>query len=193
MLGIKNNQKGSSLIEALAVISVISVLSISALKIISSVYGLFKINMATNEIKELQKNISGVYNYSGNYKQFFENDVYKTLCETDKVAPSQMCVKNDSSYILRHRLSGGVTIDKSDDSEGYLITFEGLNKKNCATLAQIEWLDRKKISIYQLNINETPVAYFPKRNNKVFPIDVKSAFSYCNKGGEKNTITWFFY
>ncbi len=193
MLNAKNNQRGSSLMEVLAVISIISLLSASAFKIISNVHNLLKVSLATNEIKELQKNISGVYNYSGNYDYLFQDDVYKTLCETDKTAPSQMCVKTSSSYVLRHRLSGNVTIEKSSDSNSYTITFGNLSRKNCASLSQIGWLDRKKISIYQLNINDTPAAYFPKKNDKEFPMQSKDAFSYCNKKDGENAVTWFFY
>ena len=193
MLNTKSNQKGSSLIEVLGVISIVGILVISALNIITNIYGLLKVSLATGEVKDLQKSISGVYNYSGNYDQLFQGDVYKTLCETDKVAPNQMCVKKDSSYILRHRLSGSVVLNKSSDSMSYTITFGNLSKKNCIKLSQIEWLDRKKISIYQMNINETPAAYFPKKNDKVFPIPTKDTFSYCNKDDGENEITWFFY
>lgn len=191
MLKTESNQKGSSLIEVLGVISIVGILAISALKIITNIYELLKVSLATSEIKDLQKNISGVYNYSGDYEQLFLGDAYKTLCETDKVAPNQMCVKKDSSYVLKHRLSGSVVLDKSDDSKGYTITFGNLSKKNCVKLSQIEWLDRKKISIYQIDINETEVAHFPKKANKEFPITATTSSVACNK--KENSITWYFY
>ena len=193
MLSIKNNQKGSSLVEALGLISVIGILAISTLKIIATAYGVLKISMATSEIRELQKTWSGVYDYSGNYNQLFQDNVYKTLCEKDKVAPSQMCMKTSDGYFLIHRLSGGVTIAKSGDSVGYSITFGDLSKKGCVDLSQIDWLDRKKISIYQLNINDTPIAYYPKKGNKGFPLKIKDIFDNCSKNDGENSITWFFY
>ena len=189
----KNNEKGSSLLEVLAVLSVVSVLGISTLKLISNGYNTFKQSMAESEIKDLQKSITGVYNYSGNYNELFDNDVYKTLCETDKSAPSQMCMKNGSSYKLRHKLSGDVFIEKAEDLNSYTIKFDNLSKKNCVSFAQLNWLDRKKISIYRLDINDTDVAYFPKKEDKGFPIEISEIFKNCNKEDNKNSITWYFY
>lgn len=193
MLLNKNNQKGNSLLEATAVITVISMLSASAYKIISNAHGMFNMSMATSEIKDLQKAISGVYDFSGNYDDLFADDVYKVLCEKDKSAPNQMCIKKGTSYVLRHRLSGDVEISKSADSKSYLIKFKELSKKNCANFTQIDWLDRKKISIYQMDVNDTPIAYFPKRNDKGFPITAKTSFVSCNKKDGENSITWYFY
>ena len=176
----KNNEKGSSLLEVLAVLSVVSVLGISTLKLISNGYNTFKQSMAESEIKDLQKSITGVYNYSGNYNELFDNDVYKTLCETDKSAP-------------RHKLSGDVFIEKAEDLNSYTIKFDNLSKKNCVSFAQLNWLDRKKISIYRLDINDTDVAYFPKKEDKGFPIEISEIFKNCNKEDDKNSITWYFY
>ena len=117
MLLNKNNQNGNSLLEAMAVITVISMLSASAYKIISNAHGMFNMSMATSEIKDLQKAISGVYDFSGNYDELFADDVYKVLCEKDKSAPNQMCIKKGTSYVLRHRLSGDVEISKRFDAK----------------------------------------------------------------------------
>lgn len=189
----KNDQKGSSMMEALAFISIVSMLSASAFKVISNANGTFKMTMATSEIKELQKAISGVYDYSGDYNELFNNDTYKVLCETDKSVPNQMCIKKGSGYGLRHRLGGAVEITKGSDAKSYLIKFKGLTKKNCIKMTQIDWLERKKISIYQLDANDTAIAYFPKRGEKGFPISAAASFAGCNKKDGENAITWYFY
>ena len=194
MLFNKIDQKGSSLMEALAFISIISMLSVSAFKVISKANETFKMSMATSEIKELQKSISGVYDYLGDYNELFKDDnTYKILCETDKSVPNQMCIKKGSGYALRHRLGGDVEIAKSSDAKSYLIKFKGLTKKNCVSMTQINWLERKKISIYQLDINDTAIAYFPKRGEKGFPISTAASFAGCNKKDRDNVITWYFY
>ena len=187
----KNNQKGRSLVEVLAVLTIIAMLGASVIKVIGSIYAMLKENMATTEIKEIQKTISGVYNFSGNYDVLFQDDAYKVLCETDKSLPSQMCLKSGTSYRLRHRLSGNITINKNTDGSGYVVSFGELNKKNCVAFTQIDWLSRKKTHIYQLDINGAEVAYFPKKNDKGFPISTSTAFSSCNSNS--NTISWYFY
>lgn len=189
----KNNQCGSSLLEALAVISVIAVLSISALSVITNIYNMFKQSMATSEIRDIQRSISGIYNFSGDYKMLFQDDPYKILCEEDRSIPNQMCLKSGSSYKIKNRLSGNVTISPSADMKGYLVKYEGLSRKNCLELAEIDWLDRKRVDLYQLDINDTPVAFFPKKGEKGFPIATSVIFSSCSKSGKNNSITWHFY
>ena len=191
----KNNQKGSSLIEILGVITIIALIGIAALKLVSNTYGLFKQSMATYEIKDLQNIITSNYAFSGVYDFDYNNDnvndINKMLCEIDKIAPNHMCLKSGDEYILRHRLNGYITIERTSDIRSYSIEFDNINKRGCISLSQIDWLDRKKVNIYQIDINNTPVAYFPKRSNKGFPVTSDVSINNCNK--DTNTIKWYFY
>lgn len=190
MTVVKNNQKGTSLMEALAVVSVIGVLTISIFNIIASTYDTFKQSMTSSDVKDLQKAISGVYNFSGDYGNLLKEGYEKVLCETDKSIPSHMCIKSGGGYNLRHRLGGKVEIGPGYNTKSYYIKFDGLSKKNCINLTQIDWLDRKKIDIYQMDINSDKVACFPKTNTcGGFPVS-SSAFSKCKN---KNSIKWYFY
>ena len=195
MFFIKNNQKGSSLLEVLAILTIVSMLTISVMKIITNVYALLKQNMIVSEIKDVQKAISGVYNFSGNYELLFKDvDYRKILCETDKSIPNQMCIRDgDDNYSIKHRSSGLVTISPIDNYKSYSIKVEGLNKKNCIGLAEVNWVDRKRVDIYRLDINGSDVAYFPKRGNKEFPLAVTTIFEKCSENGDKNTVTLYFY
>ena len=190
---IKNNQKGSSLLEALAVLTIISMLATSVIKVISNAYGVLKQSMVISEIRDLQKSISGVYNYSGTYKSLFEDDYYKILCETDKSIPNQMCIKDGATYKLVNRLSGNVILTPSADFTSYSIKVDGLSRKNCLEVVETSWVDRKKVDIYQLNINDVAVAYYPQRGGKSFPILSTTAISSCSKSGKNNTVELFFY
>lgn len=49
------NQKGGTMVEAIAVISIMTVLGISAIKLIGGLFDGFKQNIVTSEIRELQK------------------------------------------------------------------------------------------------------------------------------------------
>ena len=194
MFFVKNNQKGSSLLEALAVLTIISLLGTSVIKLISSIYGLLKQNMVVSEVRDIQKSISGVYNFSGDYKTLFnDDDYYKILCETDKSIPNQICINNGSSYDLVHRLSGKIIIAPNSDYSGYSIEVDQLTKKNCLELVEMNWIDRKKVDIYQLDVNDVTIAYFPKKNDKSFPITMDKALSSCSKSGKNNVIKWYFY
>jgi hypothetical protein len=150
--------------------------------------------MIISEIKDVQKAISGVYNFSGDYSFLFtDGDYKKVLCEKDKSIPNQMCMKSGESYNIKHRLSGNVIITPSGDYKSYSIKVDGLSKKNCIGLVEVNWVDRKKVDIYQLDINDEPMAYFPKQNEKTFPITKDRSIEKCSKNGRDNTITLYFY
>lgn len=191
---IKNNQKGSSLIETLGVLTIIMVLSVSAMKVISNAYEVLKQSLVIFEIKDVQKAISGVYNYSGNYNQLFkDNNQYKILCETDKTIPNQLCIKSDSDYKLKHKLGGNIILTPWDDFNNYSIKVDGLNKKNCMEITEIDWVNKKKVDIYKLEINGSEVAHYPQEGEKSFPIPTMKAISSCSKNGKENFIELFFY
>ncbi|MFR8204947.1 MAG: hypothetical protein ACLU99_00355 [Alphaproteobacteria bacterium] len=61
------NQKGGTMVEAIAVISIMTVLGISAIKLIGGLFDGFKQNIVTSEIRELQKNVSARYSVDGHY------------------------------------------------------------------------------------------------------------------------------
>ncbi|MBE6467197.1 MAG: type II secretion system protein [Alphaproteobacteria bacterium] len=184
----KNNQKGSSLVEVLGAISIISLVGIGVLKVVTSSYDVLKQSLASSDIKDLQKIISANYTFSGKYE--IDADFNKKICETDKTAPNHMCLKSGSSYSLKHRLNGGVVVAKNGE-KGYTIVFDDLNPKACITLSQINWLERRKTNIFQIDINNVPVAYFPKKNGKSFPVDSKLSIENCKN--DSNFIKWYFY
>ena len=184
------NQKGSSLLEMLAVLTIISLVGIAAIKFVTNSYGVFKQSMATSEIKELQNIISKNYSFTGKYD--FGTDINKKMCEEDKTAPSHMCLKSGENYILKHRLGGYITVLKeSVDSRSYSIAFDNVNKRACVALTQVDWLERKKISIYQMDVNGVVAAYFPKKDNKGFPLTSEESMKICNS--DINTVKWYFY
>ena len=57
----KSAQNGSTMMEALMVISIIIVLSISGIGLINTMFTMFKQNMVSNELIEIQKNIAARY------------------------------------------------------------------------------------------------------------------------------------
>lgn len=97
------NQKGGTMVEAIAVISIMTVLGISAIKLIGGLFDGFKQNIVTSEIRELQKNVSARYSVDGHYGNL---GTVATLVK-EKVVPNQM-LANGKIY---HRLGGEVLIE----------------------------------------------------------------------------------
>ena len=108
-------QKGNTMLEALAAIAIVSVLSVSVINLIGNMFSAFKQNMIENEIREVQKNIVDRYRIEGNYTAL-ENITAEKIIE-ERLVPSQMAV---GSKIV-HRLNGNVEINISDLGEKYFI------------------------------------------------------------------------
>jgi len=182
------NQKGGTMVEAIAVISIMTVLGISAIKLIGGLFDGFKQNIVTSEIGELQKNVSARYSVDGHYGNL---GTVATLVK-EKVVPNQM-LANGKIY---HRLGGEVLIEKSALSTLYYqITFKDLSPKACMNLSQINWMTHQGSDLIQLQINSTifvlPIDGVKRGDSKALPLDVARAAQSCKVKGS-NTIIWTF-
>ena len=188
---LKNNQKGSTMLEAMGALSVVTVFTIAAISLVSSMFDMFKQNMVVNEIKEIQKLITSRFQLEGSYENLFKMDI-DDLRE-EKLLPSQMFI-NDKIY---HRLGGEVEISESDMGKNYYsVTFNDLNNRACLNLSQIEWIVNQGSDLVELKINKN-VFKMPISKNKVepgsdnaLPMNLTKASKSCDD--EDNTITWTF-
>ena len=195
------NQKGSSMVEMLGVLAVVSMLGISVIKLVGNVMDMFKQNLVANEVRDLQKAISGRYKFEGNYKELFEgkteDETINFLC-SNKMAPFKMC--NGSS--LKHSMGGAVRIScflvsGVCDYTKYVLSFENLSDRTCINVAQINWFSKQKSDIYDIFVNEELVGVLPHNktpdsDEEILPLSTKSILETCNRKGE-NIVTWTFY
>ncbi|MBE6454104.1 MAG: hypothetical protein E7017_04380 [Alphaproteobacteria bacterium] len=209
MIGLnKNNQKGSTMIEALGVLTIIVMLGVSSIKLIGNIMGMFKQSLVTSEIRDLQKAISERYRFEGNYKSLLEgktsDQIVKYLCD-EKIAPNQMCA-NDKMY---HRMGGPVWVmpivdyDASgnavSDYSKYAVTFWNLTDRACVNVAEINWHNKDRSDIYKLIINsgKTFQKTFDLPQNLYegslsFPVSVSEAMKGC-KNDDSNNVEWVFF
>lgn len=218
MLLNKNNQKGATMMEALAVLTIISMLGMSIIKMIGSVFDMYNQSMITSEIKDLQKAITGKYQFNGTYKALFDgksaDQVAQTLC-SEKLAPFKMCVNNK----LFHSGKGAVTVEPVkiynmsggviDNYGRYSILFDGLKNKTCMSIASINWAVKGSLILYKLEINknkdfqgdsEKEALYkktFDLPNNKtaetfVFPVKPEDVMGACSNKDD-NSVKWTFF
>lgn len=191
------NQKGSSMIEMLGVLTIVGMIGMGSIKIISSVYNLFIQNMIVTEARDLQKALSERYRFEGNYTiELFNNrscegdqdTVAQFIC-SQKLAPFQMC----SGGRLHHKGGGDVKVCAHADNNKYYITFYNLTNNSCAALAQVNWYTRQKSDIYQMviysgtasedDVNTFVVDSSYSKNNETthtFPVTTIQALGACN-------------
>lgn len=171
------DQKGSSMIEMLGVLTIIGMVGMGSIKIISNVYNLFIQNMIVTEARDLQKTLSDRYRFEGNYtSELFKNkecdkegvdEVAQFICN-NKMAPFQMC----SGGKLHHRGGGDVKICEHNDKNKYYMTFYNLTNNSCAALAQVNWYTRQKSDVYQMSIYDGAAS-----GDDIEPFVVDSSYS----------------
>ena len=79
-------------------------------------------------------------------------------------------------------------IQNRSNINNYSIKVDGLNKKNCMEITEIDWVNKKKVDIYKLEINGSEVAHYPQEGEKSFPIPTMKVISSCSKNGKENYI-----
>lgn len=189
-------QKGGTMMEALMVLSIIIVLSVSGMNLINSMFTMFKQNMVSNELIEIQKNIAARFRVFGYY-----NDIPTDIedWKKEKLLPNQM-IAGDS---IHHRLGGKVTIAPKFKHEGdefapyFTVTFEDIPQKTCFVIGQINWTMSQSSDLIELKINDNDPFVLPTRASGVekgadnaLPVKVNVLMSKCQSGD--NTMVWTF-
>lgn len=208
MILCKNNQIGATMLETLGVLTIVTMLGISVIKLVGNVFDIFKQNLVVNEVRDLQKTISGRYRFEGNYQELLKDrtpeEVTQFICN-EKMAPFQMCIDG----LLYHRMGGQVWIMPVEnfDSEGnstidyskYALTVWDLSDRTCLNAAQINWYTQQKSDVYKMIINSgTPqqlVVDLPhnlQEGSQLFPVPADLVMRACNNDGG-NTIEWVFF
>ena len=185
---------------------------------IGNVFDMYNQAMISSEIRDLQKNISGRYQFDGSYKNLFAGknaeQISQKICE-DRLAPFKMCVNGK----IVHSGKGSVIIEpvKIYDMNGnvidnygrYSILFDGLKNKTCMNLASMNWSTKGALTLYKMELNfnkdfqgdsEKEKKYkvnFDLPNNKtadslVFPVYPNNVSGACSNG-DNNSIKWTFF
>ncbi len=187
----KTEQKGSTMLEALAAISVVTVLGLSVVSLIGKMFDMFKQNVIEDEIKEIHKLITQRYRLEAVYSELDELTVEDF--DKEKLVPSQMISGNK----LLHKLNDEVTIKTSALGDDFFdVKFEGLPNRTCINLALINWNANQTSDLYQIKIGEKVFKLPIPSNNVSFgddnalPMNVVKANGACS--GNDNTIIWTF-
>jgi len=212
---IKANEKGSTMLETLAVICIIGVVSISGMKLIGSMFSMFKQYAVEGEIKDIYKGVRNRFSASANYNDLGDMTAEEMVVE--KMVPSQMFVSNVSGgKSFFHRLGGEVVIDPvcSRDSEEdkscefFQVEFKGLTFRSCLSLAQLNWSnggtsDLLAFSIYQDEAGDSGITfvlpkikqYLKDFNGEEFPITtakIIDKFKDADTSKNNFNVMWLF-
>ena len=188
--------RGSTLIEMMGVITIVGVLAAGAWLLISSAMGKYRISATMAQLHSLQKGITRFYAADGNYNNLNMNDLI-----ANRVPPVAM-IHGDK---LHHPFGDEVEIDKvsysdiseyGSSSDSFTITFKGLKKKACAELASISWVEHDSVNLVSIQVGNDKYEW-PSFNDdssaKLLPVTEAKAMTSCVSGNDNGVdITWEF-
>ena len=171
-----SEQNGRSMVEMLGVLAIIGVLSVGGISGYSKAMAKFKLTKAQDQLTMLLMNIRTAYATSPSYSGLSSANAINY-----NLAPSDMI----SGTSLHNAFGGNVVLATSNDNLNFSISFEGLGKETCASLASTDWGTDGLVSITLTD--NTP------HTVDQLPISLPDAFSGCSSEVANNTITWTYY
>ena len=128
---------GRSMIEMLGVLAIIGVLSVGGIAGYSKAMEKFKINKTIQQIAEITTNIQTLYLQQDDF-----NGLSNTTAVQMGVVPDDLKTNADryGGIEISHAFNGNVDISYvNDNPKSFSITFTGLPKEACMTLATTNW------------------------------------------------------
>lgn len=194
MQGYHYNQSGRSMVEILGVLAVIGVLSIGGIAAYSKAMEKINIDKTIVDISMTAKKIKNLYagqkSYENLDKQVFEQDL---VAGTHKVT--------GMNKKLLHRFDGETFVKPISLNKGFVIVYNGLTQKACATLASVDW-GNSSTGLKYLVVSPTgiiPPRGFPSNLDageyevKDIPLSPAEAAAHCNCDAfYKCGIAWFY-
>lgn len=190
----KSNQKGYTMIEAVATISILIMVISGMTKTVSNMFAKYKYNEVLLQIKDLRKIVSDRYAAIGDYTGLSA----KQLID-EKIAPATMVAGN----ILLNSFGGQVYLEPADSygtNKSFSMQFTNLPRNVCIEVANINWRVDDTSTLIQMVINDKnkpykwPVnqiggAVTPGQNS--LPLTMTMAQNACSSK-DKNLIIWEF-
>lgn len=187
----KIEQSGRSMVEMLGVLAIIGVLSVGGISGYSKAMAKFKLTKAQDQLTMLLMNIRTTYATAPTY-----TGLATATAIAYNLAPSDMIANN----ALHNAFGGSVVLGLSGNALQFSITFNGLGRETCLSLASSDW---GSDGLVGMSINNAAVAapnfaaveFTPGGgvNGLPVPIDTAAANGNCSSDNAVNSITWFYY
>lgn len=131
----ENDEYGRSMVEMLGVLAIIGVLSVGGIAGYSKAMTKFKINKSMDQISMLVASIRTLYSGQRNYAGFNNENAISF-----GIVPNEMVGGDDT---ITNAFAGSVIFGTSTQngnvSAAFTITYNGLGKEACVTMATADW------------------------------------------------------
>lgn len=187
----KNEQSGRSMVEMLGVLAIIGVLSVGGISGYSKAMAKFKLTKAQDQLSMLVMNIRTAFATSPGYP-----GLNNSLAISYKLVPTEM---KSSATGLLNAFGGSATImavkgGSNADNGAFAITFNGLGKDACTSLASSDWGTDGMMGITVSGATQTITTnqtVSPGHLPNTLPVSLGTAVSECSSDNT-NSITWFY-
>ena len=203
-------QAGRSMIEMLGVLAIIGVLSVGGIAGYSKAMNKFKTNKVADNVSMLVANIKTLYAQQKNY-----NELNNANAVSMGVVPDEL----GTTDALTNAFNGPVVISEASsttasDKKAFTITFSGLSREACITLATNDWGSGYSSGLIYIKAAATTIeaaddtsadtgligckgndsTACPGGSVSAVPMPVGKAATACGcKDGNKCSIQWKYY
>ena len=200
----KNEQSGRSMVEMLGVLAIIGVLSVGGISGYSKAMAKFKLTKAQDQLTMMIMNIRTAYVTSPGYP-----GLDNSLAADYKLVSQEMVVSQGGSSLIS-AFGGAVVVKAVQGADGtangaFSITFQGLGKDACTSLASSDW-GTDGLAGIQVNSTKTDIAANIATTDgkctaadatakfclpSTLPIPLAAARAACSSNNQ-NQITWVY-
>ena len=204
------NESGRSMIEMLGVLAIIGVLSVGGIAGYSKAMNKFKTNQVADNVSMLVANIKTLYAQQKTY-----NGLNNTTAVSMGVVPDELGTDGSS---LTNAFNGAVNIkaasstSSTNDYKAFTLTFSGLSKEACITLATNDWGSGYSSGLIYLKVSKDAITSYEDTSTLIgctgsaadgsatacpghnMPMPVQTAANACKcDDGNKCSIQWKYY
>ena len=186
-----SEQSGRSMVEMLGVLAIIGVLSVGGISGYSKAMAKFKLTKAQDQLTMLLMNIRTAYATSPSYEGLSaSNAVNYNLAPSDMITGSTL-----------HNAFGGAVVVAAGgaNNTNFAITFNGLGKDTCASLASTDWGTDGLVGINISGAKVDTPSFTASHDGssddaaKALPVSLPQAYTECSGSTATNSITWVYY
>ena len=154
-----SNQSGRSMIEMLGVLAIVGVLSVGGIAGYSKAMTKFKINKVIDQVTHIATNIRTLYAQQTTYDGLSTPNAIAMGVMPDGISTSNLTnyqgSGNSDYYDNVNPFNGGIIVYSNYNTDGFVISYTGLPKEACITLATYDWGSNYSSGLVAISVSNT--------------------------------------
>lgn len=187
---LQTNEKGSTLMEVLAVIAVVGVVAVGMFRGISTMNSKVKLTQAQTQVSTIVKNMRA------QFSSFLPSSTTTTAMKEAGIFENKDVIEGTAVNVF----GSDMTIEvKNDENPSFIFSYKDIPVKACSDLLMSDWGSDPSSGLKQIEVvTETPVTFMWKKDmaegasHKELPPSLSDSVTACGKGSTA-TINWQYY